>query len=89
MAVPAQALSTNVKSKRNPAEHEPQRELSGQRRHRKLLRDTQKRVEEFESIEHFRSELEDYLDYYNNHRIKLKLNGLTPAEHRSQAITIA
>ncbi|HBL83389.1 MAG TPA: hypothetical protein DDZ99_00545 [Clostridiales bacterium] len=33
--------------------------------------------------------MEDYLDYYNNRRIKLKLNGLTPANHRSQAISIA
>ena len=32
---------------------------------------------------------EDYLDYYNNRRIKLKLNGLTPAMHRSQAILAA
>ena len=46
-------------------------------------------LQEFESLEHFRSELEDYLDYYNNRRIKLKLNGLTPAEHRSQAIIVA
>ncbi|MBQ6570596.1 MAG: IS3 family transposase, partial [Clostridia bacterium] len=35
------------------------------------------------------SELEDYLDYYNNRRIKLKLNGLTPAQHRHQAISAA
>lgn len=46
-------------------------------------------LQEFDSLEHFRLELEDYLDYYNNRRIKLKLNGLTPAEHRSQAIIVA
>ncbi|MBQ3866339.1 MAG: IS3 family transposase, partial [Clostridia bacterium] len=27
--------------------------------------------------------------YYNNRRIKHKLNGLTPAQHRSQAIFVA
>lgn len=46
-------------------------------------------LQEFDSIEHFKAELEDYLDYYNNRRIKLKLNGLTPAMHRSQAIKAA
>jgi len=46
-------------------------------------------LQEFDSLEQFRTELEDYLDYYNNRRIKLKLNGLTPAKHRSQAISIA
>lgn len=46
-------------------------------------------LQEFDSIEHFKAELEDYLDYYNNRRIKLKLNGLTPAMHRSQAIFAA
>jgi len=44
-------------------------------------------LQEFDTIKHFRSELEDYLDYYNNRRIKLKLNGLTPAMHRSQAVS--
>lgn len=43
-------------------------------------------LQEFDSMEHFRAELEEYLDYYNNSRIKLKLNGLTPAFHRNQAI---
>ncbi|MBQ3703677.1 MAG: IS3 family transposase, partial [Oscillospiraceae bacterium] len=34
-------------------------------------------------------ELIDYLDYYNNRRIKLKLKGLTPAQHRSQTLQVA
>lgn len=46
-------------------------------------------LQEFDSTQHFRTELEEYLDYYNNRRIKLKLNGLTPAMHRSQAILAA
>lgn len=45
-------------------------------------------LQEFDSFDQFRTELEDYLDYYNNRRIKLKLNGLTPAKHRSQAILV-
>ena len=46
-------------------------------------------LQEFDSIEHFKAESEDYLDYYNKRRIKLKLNGLTPAMHKSQAIFAA
>ncbi|MBE6906753.1 MAG: hypothetical protein E7476_14790, partial [Ruminococcaceae bacterium] len=34
-------------------------------------------------------ELVDYLDYYNNHRSKAKLKGLSPALHRQQALSAA
>jgi transposase InsO family protein len=44
---------------------------------------------EFESTQHFISELISYLDYYNNRRIKAKLKGLTPASHRHQALSAA
>ena len=44
-------------------------------------------LQEFDSIEHFKSELIDYLDYYNNRRIKVKLKGLPPAIHRQQALS--
>ncbi len=44
-------------------------------------------LQEFESMEHFKQELLDYLDYYNNHRIKVKLKGLPPAIHRQQALS--
>ena len=43
----------------------------------------------FESMEHFKQELIEYLDYYNNHRIKAKLKGLPPALHRQQALSAA
>ena len=43
-------------------------------------------LQEFDSLEHFRRELEDYLDYYNYRRIKAKLKGLPPALHRLQAL---
>lgn len=39
----------------------------------------------FDSIEHFIDELEDYIDYYNNRRIKAKLKGLSPVNYRTQA----
>ena len=44
---------------------------------------------EFKSMDHFKRELIEYLDYYNNHRIKAKLKGLPPAIHRQQALSAA
>lgn len=46
-------------------------------------------LQEFESIEHFKTELIEYLDYYNNRRSKAKLKGLPPAMHRQQALSAA
>ena len=46
-------------------------------------------LQNFHSIQHFKQELLDYLDYYNNRRIKLKLKGLPPAVHRRQALSAA
>ena len=43
-------------------------------------------LKNFKSMEHFKAELIDYLDYYNNKRIKAKLKGLPPALHRQQAL---
>ena len=46
-------------------------------------------LQKFQSMEHFKQELIDYLDYYNNRRIKAKLKGLPPALHRQQALSAA
>lgn len=46
-------------------------------------------LQNFHSMEHFKLELIDYLDYYNNRRIKAKLKGLPPAIHRQQALSAA
>jgi putative transposase len=46
-------------------------------------------LQDFYSLEHFRAELIDYLDYYNNRRIKSKLKGLAPAQHRRQALLVS
>lgn len=46
-------------------------------------------LQKFDSMEHFMAELIDYLDYYNNRRIKAKLKGLPPAIHRQQALLAA
>ncbi len=41
--------------------------------------------ERFESIAELWAKLVEYIDYYNNHRIKLKLGGLSPVAYRTQA----
>jgi transposase InsO family protein len=46
-------------------------------------------LQKFKSMEHFKAELIDYLDYYNNLRSKAKLKGLPPAIHRQQALSAA
>ncbi len=46
-------------------------------------------LQEFESMEHFKQELIEYLDYYNNKRIKAKRKDLPPALHRQQALSVA
>ena len=46
-------------------------------------------LQEFQSIDHFVQELIDYLDYYNNGRIKLKLKGLSPINYRIQSSLVA
>ena len=35
-------------------------------------------LRDFESIDEFKIELENYIDYYNNKRIKEKLKGMSP-----------
>ncbi|QRG86565.1 IS3 family transposase [Bulleidia sp. zg-1006] len=40
---------------------------------------------EFKSTEHLISEIEAYIDYYNNRRIKCKLKGLSPVQYRIQS----
>jgi putative transposase len=43
-------------------------------------------LQDFHSMEHLKTEIDYYMDYYNNRRIKLKLKGLPPAIHRRQAL---
>ena len=46
-------------------------------------------LREFDSMEEFRVELERYIDYYNNKRIKAKLKGLSPVQYRLQSLSFA
>ena len=44
--------------------------------------------EKFKNVDAFIEELKAYIDYYNNERISMKLNGMSPVQYRthSQAI---
>jgi len=46
-------------------------------------------LQDFASMEHFEQELIEYLTYYNERRIKIKLKGLPPALHRQQTLSAA
>lgn len=41
-------------------------------------------AKEFESINQFKQELDEYIFYYNNSRIKLRLNGKSPVQYRME-----
>ena len=43
-------------------------------------------LKKFDSMEHFKTELIEYIDYYNNERIKSKLKGLSPVEYRTKSL---
>lgn len=40
----------------------------------------------YKNIEELKAAIDEYIDYYNNRRIKLKLKGLTPVEYRNQSL---
>lgn len=42
---------------------------------------------EFKTLDQLRQAMIDYIGYYNNERIQIKLNGLTPCQARNQAIS--
>ena len=48
-----------------------------------------KYLEKFDSIDQLEKAIVDYIDYYNNRRIKLKLNGLSPVQYRIQTVGAA
>lgn len=43
-------------------------------------------LHDFESIGEFKKELECYIDYYNNKRIKGKLKGMSPVQYRTHSL---
>ena len=45
-------------------------------------------LEKFDSIDQLEKAIVDYIYYYNNRRIKLKLNGLSPVQYRIQTVQV-
>ena len=43
----------------------------------------------FKTLEDLKYEVEEYIDYYNNRRIKSKLKGLSPVRYRTQSMVVA
>lgn len=43
-------------------------------------------LEKFDSIDQLEKAIVAYIGYYNNHRIKSKLNGLSPVQYRIQTV---
>lgn len=54
-----------------------------------LLKTEMYHNEVFQSADDLIATIKEYIDYYNNKRIKLKLKGLTPTEYRNQALLAA
>ncbi len=44
-------------------------------------------LRDFEDVEELRAGLIDYIRYYNEDRIKVKLGGLSPVQYRERALT--
>jgi len=40
----------------------------------------------YTSAEIFKKDLVEYIEYYNNERIKLRLNGMSPVQYRTQLL---
>jgi transposase InsO family protein len=43
----------------------------------------------FDGVDSFKKELREYIDYYNQRRIKHKLKGLSPVQYRLQSLNLA
>ncbi len=46
-------------------------------------------LQQFDSLEHFKNELIEYIHYYNNKRIKGKLKGMSPVNYRIHSLSVA
>ena len=44
--------------------------------------------EKFKNVDTFIKELRAYIDYYNNERISMKLNGMSPVQYRTHSQVI-
>lgn len=45
--------------------------------------------EKYDDVEQLKKSVDEYIHYYNNERIKVKLNGLSPVQYRTQTMSTA
>lgn len=45
-------------------------------------------LERFDTVQSLNKAIDTYIDYYNHHRIKLKLKGLSPVQYRTQPLNL-
>ncbi|MDQ7208728.1 IS3 family transposase [Serratia fonticola] len=45
-------------------------------------------LQRFKNVEQLSQEIEKYIDYFNNRRIKQKLKDMSPVEYRTQALMV-
>ena len=43
-------------------------------------------LKKFSNLDELQAGLVDYIHYYNHRRIKLRLNGMSPVEYRTQSV---
>ena len=43
----------------------------------------------FDSTDELMAAIKEYIDYYNNKRIKEKLKGLSPVQYRTKSVEVA
>ena len=80
MAVPDEGLPANAEGKRHYTKYVSQSDL---------LKTELFYLEEFDSVDQLEKAIIEDIDYYNNRRIKLKLNGLSPVQYRIQTVQAA
>ncbi|MBQ7750129.1 MAG: IS3 family transposase [Bacteroidales bacterium] len=44
-------------------------------------------LQKWNTLTDFEAALDDYIEYYNNERIKLRLGGMSPAQYRAQQVS--
>lgn len=50
---------------------------------------TEFNTQDFESVEQFKTELDQYITYYNHKRIKARLKGMSPVQYRTHTFQSA
>ena len=46
-------------------------------------------MKEYKTIEELETDIIEYIDYYNNKRIKGKLKGMSPVQYRTHSLEVA